>query len=118
MEVAAGLNGTPAEKDTPISKDRLEGCEAIGGELGLSEREVRWALERGLYPARKEGGKWVASRAALRRHWAEVTAKPIDPEALAKERQEKNLARRKRQPSRPQVTMDDAPPRLRRRRAA
>lgn len=117
MDVATGPNGTPAS-DFSIKDDRLEGCEAIGGELGLSEREARWALERGLYPARKEGGKWVASRAALRRHWAEVTAKPIDPEALFKERQEKNLARRKRQPTLPPVSMDDAPPRLRRRRVA
>jgi hypothetical protein len=117
MDVAAGLGGTPASEFS-IKDDRLEGCEAIGGELGLSEREVRWALERGLYPARKEGGKWVASRAALRRHWAEVTAKPIDPEVLKAERQERNLARRKSQPGIPQVTMDDAPPKLRRRRLA
>jgi hypothetical protein len=35
--------------------------------LSLTERQCWYLLERGILPARKIGGKWVASRRALLR---------------------------------------------------
>ena len=49
-----------------LAGDLLWGADAIGRELGLTERKAFYQLERGNLPARKIGGLWVASRAKLR----------------------------------------------------
>lgn len=104
-----------ADKITTIADDILRGAPAIGEFTGRNERETRWAIERGWLPAWREGATWCASKAVLRRHYAELASRPVDPEALARERK-KNLSRRKRPQTLPKVTMDDAPtPRPRKR---
>jgi hypothetical protein len=113
--IAAALGDTP---ETTIADDLLEGCPAIGAFIGKNARETLWAIERGRLPAWREGHKWCALKSALRRHFAEMATKTVDPEALAKEREAKNYARGSRTPSLPQVRMDDAPTPLRRRRVA
>jgi Helix-turn-helix domain len=47
------------------------GVGAIAAELNLSKRSTYYLLESKDIPARKHGGKWVASRPALRRYFAE-----------------------------------------------
>jgi hypothetical protein len=47
--------------------DFLWGAVAIGRETNLKPRQVFHMLEHGLLPAKKVGGKWCSSRAALRR---------------------------------------------------
>jgi hypothetical protein len=113
MADAAALAGIVDQARKPladvigtIADDVLRGCPAIGAYIGKTEREARWAIERGWLPAWREGSTWCASREALRRHYAELASKPIDPVALAKEREAKNLARRKRAPSMPIATME------------
>jgi hypothetical protein len=49
-----------------IADDRLRGAKAIADELGESERQVRYGIDRGRIPAVKEGGVWCASRELLR----------------------------------------------------
>jgi hypothetical protein len=105
-----------AEAIGSIADDVLRGCPAIGGYIGKNPRETLWAVERGWLPAWREGKVWCASKAALRRHYADLASKPIDPKALAAEREAKNLARRKREPSMPDVSMDEPVPRRRRKR--
>lgn len=46
--------------------DLLWGAEAIGQALGLSERQAKYMLSNKELPGRKVGGRWVASREALR----------------------------------------------------
>ena len=45
-----------------IADDRLRGAKAIADELGESEWQVRYGIDRGRIPAVKEGGVWCASR--------------------------------------------------------
>jgi len=45
--------------------DLLWGCAAIARAIGRSERQAFHLLERRLLPARRVGGRWVASRRAL-----------------------------------------------------
>ena len=40
----------------------LWGARAIGEVIDLDEKRVFYLLERGVIPARKVGGKWVANR--------------------------------------------------------
>jgi len=47
--------------------DLLWTASEIAKALNLKERQVWYLLERGELPARKIGGKWVASRQALLR---------------------------------------------------
>jgi hypothetical protein len=52
----------------------LWGVDAIAGELGLNRRQTYYQLETGKLPARKQAGKWIASRSGLRRYFASVIA--------------------------------------------
>ena len=58
---------TPAE-------DRIDGARAIAAYLGLTEREVRWRIDRGLLPHAREGERIVGSRRALLEHWHRATS--------------------------------------------
>jgi hypothetical protein len=49
-----------ADSDTPVW-----GAAEIGAVIGKPERAVFHLLENGLLPARKVGGRWVASRKKL-----------------------------------------------------
>lgn len=51
--------------ETP-SLDLLWGCKAIGEVCGISEGQAKYMLVNRELPGRKVGGKWVASREALR----------------------------------------------------
>jgi hypothetical protein len=57
---------TPAE-------DRIEGARAIAAFMGLTERQVRWGIDRGLLPHAREGERIVDSRRALLEHWRRAT---------------------------------------------
>jgi hypothetical protein len=111
--IAAAKGKTP---EITIADDRLEGCPEIGAFIGKSARETLWAIERGRIPAWREGHKWCALKSALRKHYAELATKTVDPKALAAERNAKGY--RKREPSMPEVSMDTPPKPLRRRRVA
>ncbi|OWK19383.1 hypothetical protein AJ88_45690 [Mesorhizobium amorphae CCBAU 01583] len=62
---------------TPTELDLILGAAAIGRALGLSERTASRLLEKGRIPARKLDSRWVTTRSALRRHFAEL----LDTEA-------------------------------------
>jgi hypothetical protein len=111
--IAAALGDTP---ETTIADDLLSGCPEIGAYIGKSPRETLWAIERGWIPAWREGHKWCALKSALRKHYAELATKMVDPKALAAERDAKGY--RKREPSMPEVSMDTPRKPLRRRRVA
>jgi hypothetical protein len=50
------------------------GIDAISAELNLTRRQTYHQLETGRLPARKQAGKWVASRIGLRRYFASIIA--------------------------------------------
>jgi hypothetical protein len=56
-----------------LGADLLRGIKAIAQFLGESERRCYYLVERGLIPCGKEGASLVASRAALRAHYARIT---------------------------------------------
>lgn len=116
----AAIMAATGEMPTPdaetIADDLLKGCPAIGAFIGKTARETLWAIERGWIPAWREGHTWCALKSALRKHYAELAAKPVDPKALAAERSQKGY--RTREPSMPSVTMDTGAKPLRRRRVA
>jgi hypothetical protein len=58
----------------PLSADLLWGVKPIARELGLTPRQTYHQLENGHLPAFKQSGKWVATRSALRRHFADALA--------------------------------------------
>jgi hypothetical protein len=51
-----------ADDETP---DLIWGCSAIAKAIGRSERSTFHLLERQLLPAKRVGGRWVASRRKL-----------------------------------------------------
>jgi hypothetical protein len=51
--------------DGDAPADVLWGCARIAKVIGRSERSVFHLLENGLLPAKKVGGRWVASRRKL-----------------------------------------------------
>ena len=55
-------------KPSALADDLLYGAEAIGREIGLSEREIFYAAEKKNLPIRKMGSRLVASRRQLRAH--------------------------------------------------
>jgi hypothetical protein len=61
-------------EDHGLAGDLLWGVDAIATELNLSRRQTYHQLEAGRLPARKQSGKWVASRSGLRRFFASVLA--------------------------------------------
>lgn len=56
------------------AKDRIEGARAIAAFLGVTERQVRWRIDRGIIPHAREGERIVASKRALRAHWLRMTS--------------------------------------------
>lgn len=52
--------------------DLIWGADAIAIELGRTRRATFHLLENGEIPAKKVGGRWVASRDALRKHFEGV----------------------------------------------
>ncbi|RWD23056.1 MAG: DNA-binding protein [Mesorhizobium sp.] len=65
------------QTDQPDNLDLLWGASSIASFLSMSRRQAFHLLENGKLPARKLGSKWVASRSALQRHFAEL----LDTEA-------------------------------------
>jgi hypothetical protein len=53
-----------------LADDLLWGVKPISEEINRSERQTFHLLENGRLPAKKIGGRWCASRTALRRHFA------------------------------------------------
>ena len=53
--------------------DVLRGVSAIAAFLGENERRTFYLCERGLIPCGKLGTGWVASKRALRAHYARLT---------------------------------------------
>jgi hypothetical protein len=78
-QAVSGAAHAPAEVGSfpTIAEDRLEGAEAIGRFIdpNMTLREVRTRLEAGHYPCWKEGRRYVASKAALLKHWREKAEK-------------------------------------------
>lgn len=60
--------------DAGLAGDLLWGVDAIAHELSLTRRQTYHQLETGRLPARKQAGKWVASRIGLRRYFASIVA--------------------------------------------
>jgi hypothetical protein len=91
-----GAEPTPADAGTTIADDRLEGTEAIRDFIdpGLSVRQVRRRLGAGVYPCWKEGHFFVASKAALLRHWREKTTQLNGQPAGPRSRRRSRLASR------------------------
>lgn len=50
-----------------LADDMLRGVRAIADELGETERQVYYALEKGNLPAFKRGKIWCARKSTLRR---------------------------------------------------
>jgi hypothetical protein len=67
-------DSVPADEVTSIAADRTEGARAIAAFLGVTERQARWRIDRGLIPHAREGERIVASRRALRDHWRRATS--------------------------------------------
>jgi hypothetical protein len=45
----------------------LRGAKAIGAFIGLNSRQTFYLLTKGEIPAKKIGGRWIATRQRLRR---------------------------------------------------
>jgi hypothetical protein len=56
-----------------LAEDTLRGVPAIAEHIGESMRRTYYLLERGYIPAGKLGSIWIASRRALREHYARLT---------------------------------------------
>jgi hypothetical protein len=65
---------TPVQgsRDEARTLDLVWGAAAIAKELNLTPRQCVHQLESGRLPARKQSGRWVASRAGLRRFFADL----------------------------------------------
>lgn len=57
-----------------LAGDRLSGIRAIAVFIGETERRTFYLAERGLIPVGKLGATWIASRKALREHFARLTS--------------------------------------------
>ena len=54
--------------------DLAWGCDAIADEIGRTPRATFHMLMNGELPAKKVGGRWVASRKKLREFFEEISA--------------------------------------------
>jgi len=71
------MSGEGAMSDTDDiipAEDRIEGAKAIAAFYGVTERQVRWRIDRGLIPHAREGERIVASKCALIDHWRKATS--------------------------------------------
>jgi hypothetical protein len=64
--------GGPCDGEEDLADDFLHGVRQIAQFTGDKERRVYYLLERGLIPAGKLGDTWVASKRALRAHYARL----------------------------------------------
>jgi hypothetical protein len=83
---------------TSPAADILRGAKAIGEWMGCDEREAKWALAQGRWPAAKDGKTYVSSKRALTKWWEnkfspEATAKPADPEPMRIRRKRPSMPR-------------------------
>jgi hypothetical protein len=60
----------------PLSADLIWGVKAIAIETGRTERQAYHLLATRQLPAQLVGGRWVASRSGLRRHFEHVLGGP------------------------------------------
>jgi hypothetical protein len=75
INVNTGINSYPSADGAVLSAgDLIWGVDAIAAELNLTRRQTYHQLETGRLPARKQAGKWVASRTGLRRYFASIVA--------------------------------------------
>jgi hypothetical protein len=74
MSVSNNANVSIHADSPGLAGDLIWGADAIGAELNLTRRQVFHQLETGRLPARKQAGKWVASRTGLRRYFASIVA--------------------------------------------
>jgi hypothetical protein len=100
METAsqkAGAETAPVIDASFIANDRVEGIAAIGSVLfpGMPPLEVGRRLRRGGYPFWREGRKYVASKAALLKHWQEKAGlvKPSQPQPGARQPKDRSTRR-------------------------
>ena len=56
-----------------LANDLIRGAKAISKFIHEDERKTYYLLEKRLIPAGKEGAIWIASRRALRAHYARLT---------------------------------------------
>jgi hypothetical protein len=63
-----------SQEDSERELDLIWGASAIGKAVGLSERQTKHILSIGELPARKVGGRWVASRRKLQEHFENAPA--------------------------------------------
>lgn len=63
-----------AQQSNPLGTESLAwGCEAIAEEIGRTPRQTFHMLTNGELPAKKVGGRWVASRKKLREFFEEIS---------------------------------------------
>jgi hypothetical protein len=75
MSVQDNANTSIDQNASPaLGQDLIWGASAIAAELNLSRRQIFHQLATGRLPARKQAGKWVASRTGLRRYFASIVA--------------------------------------------
>jgi hypothetical protein len=67
-------NTVYTDNDLTPAQDRIEGARAIAAFMGVTERQVRWRIDRGIIPHAREGERIVASKRALLEHWRKATS--------------------------------------------
>ena len=60
------------------SLDLLWGVDAIAKEINRTHRQTYHQLETGQLPARKQAGRWCASRVGLRTFFADILAGDVE----------------------------------------
>lgn len=96
---------TKVDPNSPAA-DKLRGARAIGLFMGCTEVEAKNLLQRGIWPAGKEGHTFVASKKALTAWW-ERTTNLVESKSDEQPEPEPVRIRRKR-PSMPRLRMDQA----------
>ena len=61
--------------DTEIADDILRGVKNIADYINEDARATNHKLATGALPGGKEGNQWIASKAVLRDHYKNITAK-------------------------------------------
>ncbi len=57
-----------------IETDLIWGVKAIAAAINQTPRQTHYQLQEGLLPGGQQGDRWVASRRALREHFAKITS--------------------------------------------
>jgi hypothetical protein len=70
----AALLEAVGEGSTGLGCDLIWGVAGIGRAIGRNQRQTFHMLENGRLPAKKIGGRWVASRAGLQQFFATLIA--------------------------------------------